>query len=63
MVRKVTAQDLGRVKGIEGHWVVVHKKKIVLSNDDVRIALREAEKYPDGEVFITKILHPGASYY
>jgi len=63
MVRKLKTQDLGRVKGIEGHWVVVHNNKIVLSNDDVQIALREAEKYPENEVFITKILHPGASYY
>ena len=56
-------KDLGSVKGPEGKWVVVRKDRVVASSDDIKDVLKMAEEYPDDEIYITKILHPGASFY
>ena len=56
-------QDLGTVSGREGDWVVVYKDKIVATGDDIGKMIQAACDYPDEEVYITKILSAGASFY
>jgi len=55
--------DMGLATGEEGKWVVVHKGKVVASGDSSGDMLRVAERYPENEVVVTKILYPGASFY
>jgi len=54
---------MGSVTGIAGQWVVVVKDKVVASSDDAGEMFRLAEKYPDEDTYVTKILYPGASFY
>jgi hypothetical protein len=55
--------EMGSVTGIAGQWVVVVKDKVVASSDDAGEMFRLAEKYPDEDTYVTKILYPGASFY
>ena len=55
--------DMGTVTGIPGHWVLVVQGKVIASSEDAGEMLRLAEKYPEEEAYVTKILHPGASFY
>ncbi len=55
--------DMGSVTGIAGQWVVVVQGKVVASSDDAGEMFRLAEKYPDEDTYVTKILYPGASFY
>lgn len=58
-----TAIDLGLATGVEGQWVVVHNGKVVASSNNSGEMMRFAERYPEDEVIVTKILYPGASFY
>lgn len=55
--------DLGKVEGVEGQWVVVHKGKVVGSSDDGGEMIELAKKYPPEETVVTKILYAEASFY
>jgi hypothetical protein len=55
--------DMGSVTGIAGQWVVVVQGKVVASSDDAGEMFRLAEKYPEEDTVVTKILHPRASFY
>ncbi len=49
--------------GAEGQWVIVHQGRVIASDSNMGKILKLAERYPEGEVFITKVLFPGASFY
>ncbi len=53
----------GVIIGAEGQWVIVHQGKVIASDSDMDVILKLADKYPEEEVFITKVLFPGASFY
>jgi hypothetical protein len=61
--RETVFIDMGSITGIAGQWVVVVKDKVVASSDDAGEMFRLAEKYPDEDTYVTKILYPGASFY
>jgi len=55
--------DMGTVSGVPGQWVLVVKDKVVASSDDAYEICMLAEKYPEEDAYMTKILYPGASFY
>ena len=59
----MTPIEMGLATGEEGKWVVVHKGEVVASGNNSGDMLRFAERYPEDEVIVTKILYPGASFY
>lgn len=60
MTHVVTVED---VTGVEGHWIVVVKGKVVASSDDAREMFELAERYPRDDTVVTRVLHPQASFY
>jgi len=63
MKRTESAASMGRVSGREGQWVIVHKGGVVACSDDAEEMFRLAERYPQDEVVVTKVLYDGASFY
>ncbi len=55
--------ETGKVRGVEGKWVLVVNDRVVVSSDSVEMVFREAAKYPPEQVVVTKILSGGASFY
>lgn len=60
---KSTIIDMGQVRGVEGEWLVIFKNKVVASSDDAEEMFRFADKYPDEDVVVTKVLSAHASFY
>ncbi len=58
-----TVIDMGQVRGVEGEWLVVVKNKVVASSDDAEEMFRVADKFPDEDVVVTKVLFAHASFY
>lgn len=54
---------IGDVTGPEGQWLVVVKGKVVASSADVLEMLRLAEKYPEADTVVTRVLYPRASFF
>lgn len=54
---------IGEVTGPEGRWVVVVKGKVIASSDDALEMFKLAEKYPESDTVVTRILYPQASFY
>lgn len=61
--RRLVSIDMGTVTGIPGHWVLVVQGKVIASSEDAGEMCRLAEKYPEEDTYVTKILYPGASLY
>ena len=51
------------INGTAGQWVVVHRGVVIARDDNMTKMLQLAEKYPEEEVYIGKVLFPGASFY
>jgi hypothetical protein len=51
------------INGAPGQWVVVHRGVVIARDDNMTKMLQLAEKYPEEEVYIAKVLFPGASFY
>ena len=51
------------INGTAGQWVVVHRGSVIARDDNMTKMLQLAEKYPEEEVNIGKVLFPGASFY
>jgi len=51
------------MSGKAGEWVVVRRGVVVGSDMDMAKVLAIARTYPEGEVYISRILFPGASFY
>jgi len=54
---------VGDVTGPEGQWLVVVKGKVIASSADVLEMLRLAEKYPEADTVVTRVLYPRASFF
>ena len=61
--QEVVHIDMGTVSGVPGQWVLVVENKVVASSDDAYEICLLAEKYPEEDAYITKILFPGASFF
>jgi len=55
--------ETGRVRGVEGKWVLVLNDRVIISSDSAEKVFREATKYPPEQVLVTRILSGGASFY
>ena len=51
------------ITGTAGQWVVVHQGVVIARDDNMTKMLQLAEKYPEEEVYVAKVLFPGASFY
>ena len=54
---------IGDVTGPEGHWLVVVKGKVIASSADVQEMLRLAERFPEADTVVTRVLYPRASFF
>jgi GT2 family glycosyltransferase len=55
--------ETGRVRGVEGKWVLVLNDRVIVSSDSAEKVFREATEYPPEQVVVTRILSGGASFY
>jgi len=56
-------EDLGEIEGIEGHWVVVLKGKVIASSENGGKMAKLAMKYPPEDACLTFIPFHDASFY
>jgi hypothetical protein len=57
------AIEIGKVTGPVGHWVVVVGGRVIATSEDLQKMLELAEKYPEAETLVTRVLYPQASYF
>ena len=54
---------IGDVTGPEGQWLVVVKGEVIASSTDVLEMLKLAERYPEADTVVTRVLYPRASFF
>lgn len=54
---------ISEITGPEGQWLVVVKGKVIASSDDPLEMFKLAEKYPEDDTVVSRVLYPHASFF